>query len=431
MKPAFAVFLCIQALALGLWTGIARGQEYTLPDLYKIALERAERVRFTEENLRLSQDEKKKAVAAVIPDITAFGNYTQYSSSESSGGFVIQSQDTQAYGVRLYQSYSLSGKEFRDISIAGKNVSRTSYDIASFKKDYLFSVATAYYDLLKNAKLVDIARANVDRLAKQRDAANVRLRVGEVTKTAVLRAEAELSGARSDLVKAENTLKFSKANLARIAGLEGDFSVKEPAEMEDGIEDYSLPALKETAFNQRPELKSLAIQKEMAAEKVRSTEGQYWPSVSFQGLYQRNTASPETVFFLDKNVFAGAALNFTIFEGGLRKAQVNEAKTQERQQALLYDDMRRQVSLDVENAYLNYLTQKGIYDALRDELAYASDNFNAVSKQFTYGLATSLDVMDANTLLVTAERQLAEAGYDYHLSILGMKRATGTLPQVR
>ena len=44
---------------------------------------------------------------------------------------------------------------------------------------------------------------NVGRLTKHRDAASVRLKVGEVTKTALLRAEAELSGAQSEEIKAK------------------------------------------------------------------------------------------------------------------------------------------------------------------------------------------------------------------------------------
>jgi outer membrane protein len=69
----------------------------------------------------------------------------------------------------------------------------------------------------------------------------------------------------------------------------------------------------------------------------------------------------------------------------------------------------------------------GVLENLKAELRYARDNYDAVSKQFEFGLANSLDVMDANNLLVTSERQLANAQYDYELAILQLRRATGTL----
>lgn len=66
----------------------------------------------------------------------------------------------------------------------------------------------------------------------------------------------------------------------------------------------------------------------------------------------------------------------------------------------------------------NYCPRFKILKSLEDQLTFARDNYNATSKQFEFGLANSIDVVDANTLLVTSERQLAD---------LRLKRATGTL----
>jgi outer membrane protein len=65
--------------------------------------------------------------------------------------------------------------------------------------------------------------------------------------------------------------------------------------------------------------------------------------------------------------------------------------------------------------------------SLEDEVTFARDNHNSISRQYEFGLANSIDVIDANTLLLTAERQLSDARYNYQLSILRLDRATGTL----
>jgi outer membrane protein len=120
------------------------------------------------------------------------------------------------------------------------------------------------------------------------------------------------------------------------------------------------------------------------------------------------------------------SLNFPFFEGGLRRAEVKEARAKERQSALIYEDYKKSIGIEVQSAYLDLVTQKGIIKFLEDQVVYARDNYNAVAKQFEFGLAQSLDVMDANTLLVTSERNLAEAGYNYQAAIIKMKKATGT-----
>ncbi len=60
-------------------------------------------------------------------------------------------------------------------------------------------LSVAYYDTLSDDKLSQIAQTNVKRVKKYRDAAATRLKVGEITKTVLLRVEAELrSSIRTD-----------------------------------------------------------------------------------------------------------------------------------------------------------------------------------------------------------------------------------------
>jgi outer membrane protein len=160
---------------------------------------------------------------------------------------------------------------------------------------------------------------------------------------------------------------------------------------------------------------------------VKYAKGAFWPSLSASGVYSSADQSPATQTLVRDSTYGLLSLNFPFFEGGLRRADVREARARERQSALAYEDFKKSVGIEVASAYLDLVTQKGTLKYLEDQVVYARDNFNAVAKQFEFGLAQSLDVMDANTLLVTAERNLSEAVYNYQVAILKMKKATGTL----
>ncbi|MBI5027204.1 MAG: TolC family protein [Nitrospirae bacterium] len=416
-------------------------EEYSLDDLYRIALERAERIKLSEEDLYIAERGKDKAVSALLPKLSAFGNYTKYSEDKrSSTGSVIQPDDSTSWGLRLDQSLSISGRELTAFKISKGNIEKNRYDLYAVREAYLFNVASAYYDVLRAKKAVDIAKANVERLTKHRDAAAIRLKVGEVTKTALLRAEAELSGAQSELIRAENNLKLAKAILARVVGIEGEYDVRESLQSSVGSPqsfDFSFltadcrlstgDCFKQTAFKERAEVRSGEIQKRIAEDQVRYTKGAYWPTLSIEGVYSRKDEEPASAFLNKESIYGGLRLNFPFFEGGLRKAEVREAEAKQRQSELLYEDLKKTISIEVDNAYLDLTTQKGILKSLEDQLAFARDNYNAISKQFEFGLANSIDVMDANTLLVTAERQFSDAMYNYQLSILRLQRTTGTL----
>lgn len=402
-------------------------EEYSLNDLYRIALEHSERIKISEEDLYIVSRDKDKAEAALIPDLSAFVNYTRYTEDKlSSTGLVIQPDNSESWGLRLEQSFSLSGREFTAFRVSKDNIEKSGYVLYSVKESYLFNLSSAYFDVLRAEKSVEIAKANVDRLTKHRDAARTRLKVGEVTKTALLRAEAELSGRQSELVRTENGLALSKAVLVKIAGISKDFTLKEEQLKEpEGI--LSLDALQEEALAERAELKGAELQKRIAGEEFKYAKGAYWPSLSIEGVYSRKDEDPASVFLNKESIYGGLKLNFPFYEGGMKKAETRKAEAKERQAKLIYEDLKKRINIEVEGAYLDLKTQGRSIKYLEDQLAFAGDNYNAVSKQFQYGLTDSIDVMDANTLLVSAERELANAGFNYRLAVLKLRLATGTL----
>lgn len=423
-RSASILMGCIAVVVFGLFAGAAKAEEYTLNDLYRIALERSERILISSEDLYITEKDKDRALAVLLPKLSAFGSYTQYSEAKRTFGQILQPDNSTAWGMRLDHSFSVSGRELTAYGIAKDNIRKGRHDLDAVREDYIFQVSGAYYDLLRAKKALDISRANVERLQKHRDAAGIRLKVGEVTKTDLLRAEAELSGARSELIRAENTWKFSKALLARTAEIEGEYEIRESAPSEPG--DSPLQVLKETAFAERAELKSSDIQRTVAADQVSYTRGAYWPTLAIQGVYNKTEDSPTDFFRVKERIFGTVSLNFPFFEGGLRKAEVRQAEARERQAQLIYDDQRKTVGIQVENAYLDFQTQKGVLKSLTDQLEFARDNYNSVSRQYEFGLANSIDVIDANTLLLTSERQLTDAQYAYQLSIVRLQRTTGT-----
>lgn len=443
MKKSAVIFLIILRLAPFAFAetgGIPALEEnipaeYALDDLWRTGLSRSEQVKISEEDIFIAERNRDKALAALLPAATAFGQHTRYSEKKttgaSAGGVAIQPESSSAWGLRLSQSISLGGREITAFGISKKAVDYSAYDLRSVREEYILRIAGSYYDVLKARKGVDIAGANVARLQKYRDEADMRLKVGEVTKTAVLRADAELSGARSDLIRAENILNLAKTVLARIAGIEGNFEVAEPAPGGAGHQDIEISGgvdvLKQTAFSERPEIKSAAIRKNIAGDRVTFARAAYWPNLSLEGTYLRRDENPSSSFFNDESVYALFRIDFPLFEGGLRRAEARESEARRRQADLAYDNLRKTISVEVEDAYFDVQTQAGILRSLGDQLRFARDNYDAVTRQFAFGLASSIDVIDANTLLVDSERQSAMALYDYQFAVLRLKRATGTL----
>ncbi len=418
---ARAILIC---LILLVGSAASNAAEYTLEDLFRIGMQKSEKVKISGENVEIADSGKYKALSVLLPRATAFGTYTNYTDEKRNASGSITQPDAQSvWGARIDETLSLSGREFRSYSIARDGVEKSRFDNRSFQEEYLLSLSISYFEFLKARKGLEIANSNVERLTKYRDAARTRLKAGEITKTTVLRAEGELSGALSDQIKARNAYESARVFLARFVGIERDFQIREIPVTERDAAD--LEALKEKALKNRPDVKSSEMQVRMTEKQIDVTRGAYWPSLNVAGVYTSTEQSPETASYNKESVYGAVTLNFPLFEGGLRRAEVRESESRYRQAEFQYRDFVKSVNVEVENTYLDLIAQKGIYKSAQDQLAYAEDNIRAVAKQFEFGLASSLDVIDANNLLISAQKLMADATYNYQFFILRMQRVTG------
>jgi len=420
------VMILLAAFLMNAPAGFA--QEYSLRDLYAEAVKNSEKIKYAEENLYIAQMGRMKAWAVLLPRLTAFGAYNRYSESIFTvSGAVLQPNEGGNWGVRADESFSLSIRELDALKISGQLVVKSEFDLENTKSDFILSVATAYYDTLKARKALEIAAANVERLTQYRYFVEKRLKVGEVTRTALLRADGELSGAQSDYLRATNTFQLARAALVRVTGIEENFRLKEEAPDFSGVDPFE--RLRQTAFQMRPDLKSSDMQIQVAERQVKYARGAFWPYVGFYAIYNGADQNPAAVNLVRESLLAGVALTFPFFEGGLRVAELKEARAKERQSRLAFDDLKKNVEIELRGAWLDLETQRGTLKFLEDQLVFAHDNYNAVLRQYQNGLATSLDVMDANTLLLSSERNTVEALYGYQLAHLRVRKASGTLLQ--
>ncbi|MBF0120554.1 MAG: TolC family protein [Desulfobacterales bacterium] len=406
---------------------------YKLKDIYKIALSKSEIIKISQEDLYLAKNDKEKAKSVLIPRFSSFANYTKYSEKKSvitsiSGTPISLETITQpswaySWGFRIEQSFTLNAKELTALNMASDNIKKSEYDLDTVKEEYIFSIASSAYDVLKASKALEIAEANVSRIQKHKNAVSIRMKLEEAPKTAMYRADAELSKANSELIQAKNGKKLAMAVLEQMLGLPERYKIDDSDFDDKSFKIDVLDTLKKEAIQNRYEFKSLNMQKEILNKQIKFNKGAYWPTVSLEGLYLNNDNDASTNS--NDSLSLGLKLTFLMFEGGLRRAQINEVLSRQKQLELYYEKILKQISLEVEKAYLEILTQQSILDSLKEQQKFSNANYDAVTKQFKEGLSDSIDVIDANTLLVTSEKQLSDASSGYKFAILKLKRAIG------
>lgn len=416
------------------------GASYSLDDLYILALDQSETIKIANEEVFIAEKDKSRALSVLVPSITAFGNYSRSGTDQTTDPDVTGetfdiTSDTTGWGVRFDQSFTLNGKELIALKISNANIDKSREDLTTVRETYFLRIAEAYYNVLRTQKGVEIARANVKRLEKHRESVSTRLKLDDVTKTDLYRAESELSDAQAKLIEDENRYSLSRSALKYLVNIPDDFVLKLPDTEETGGNLMDIESLKKDGLRMRPEIKSAEISQSVAEKSVRLKKGDRWPVLSIEGQYSKTSSSNDgtmggTSLEYDQDVsgyMLGAKLTFTLFDGGLRNAEIKQSYARERQAKLSVDETRKKIVLEIQDAFLSVSTQKSRLKSLEDKLKFSRQNYTAVSELFKHGLSNSVDMMDANTLLVSSERELSDAEFGYKLSLLFLKRATGTL----
>jgi outer membrane protein len=168
------------------------------------------------------------------------------------------------------------------------------------------------------------------------------------------------------------------------------------------------------------------IDKGIAEEYVEIVRGGHYPQFYAVAGIQYQDSQP-AVFTDATSYYGGLRLEIPIFEGGLMKAEVSEARSKVRQAELSSDFLRQTIESDVQEASVNLGTATSVLDTARLQLEYAKGNFDAIEGLFTEGLLASLSLIDAEQALTTAEREVMNTTYDRQVAILRLKKSIGTL----
>lgn len=406
----------------------AADRVYTIQDAYDAALKENETVKLSEESVLQAESRVDQAGTYLFPRLTANGAYTRFNEvlPPGGGGFIFQPLDQMNASLILTQPLYTGGRTLAALRAARTMHESSRSDLSSTRQAIILGVAETYYAVLKAQKLVEVSKNALERMERhkqvtEREASTRRTKANI---SSLLRANTLVNQARITVVRAEDGLKIARQRLSLLTKLPEDLAVSEPAEL--AVPGGKLDSMRETALRNRDDYASSQMNRDVAKEFITITEGAHHPQMFAEGGMTYQRSHPETG--LDATVYyAGVRLMVPIFEGGLMKAEVAEAKSKERQAELSSALLKRQIESEVNEAYINYQTIRSVFDTAKLQLEDARKNFDTVEGLFSEGLVASLALIDAEQALSSAENELVSATWDRQVAILRIEKSLGLL----
>jgi TolC family type I secretion outer membrane protein len=409
----------------------------TLPDCLDLALRQNPTILKSREEIRRTHGVIVEARSEAIPQVNASGQYQRIDKNAidsfpgGSGVFKNQEQPWTAQ-IEVSQLVYAGGRVFAAVRAAKLVDQIAALGFQKAVADTILSVRTDFYQILLNKAQVEVREQSVKLLEQQLHDAQSRFDVGAVPRFNVLRAEVELANAKPPLIRAQNDLRLSKESLVKLLAIDSKSQTNDftPINFEGQLvyehRAWELSTALQQALNRRPELLQAERQIGVAKANVQVASSGYKPEASvFANYGWRNSMFTNRLDELRDGWTIGATMNWALFDGMLTHGKVTQARAQLQEANLDYADTRRQVELEVRQAYSDYLQTLELIEAQKKTVEEAEESLRLAEARFRAGTGTQLDVLSAQTALTDARSNEVQALHDYNVALATLERATG------
>jgi outer membrane protein TolC len=343
------------------------------------------------------------SVGFSIPSVVGPYNYSSLQGSLNQSIFDLAARRNWRAAQETERASQLSAKDARELVVLAVGGS------------YLQTVATAAQVASQRAQVANAAAINRQ--------AEVRKEAGTNARIDVTRSSVELQTEEQRLSTLEAELRKQKIGLARLIGLPQDreLVLADPL----ALQTTPLPDVNQTiqlGWQHRSDLKALGAGVRAAELALSATRAEYLPSASVSGNYGVIGPNPSTTH----GVFTvTGGVNIPIWQGGRVKGDILQAEATLDQRRAELADARGKVEQEVRTALIDLEAAQGQVRLAQSSRDLANDTLGQARDRFGAGVATTLEVVQAQQQVASAESDAISSLFSYQLAKLALARAMG------
>jgi len=387
---------------------------------------------------RAARAERIQALSALLPNIAASASDTVTQVNLAAYGFQFKLPANSDFSIPSvvgpfnYSSLqgTLSQSIYDPVALrnwkASKETQRASQLSAKDARELVvLAVGGTYLQTVAAAARLESQRAQVDNAQAIYRQAEVRKTAGTNARIDVTRSLVELQTERQRLSSLDADLRKQKIALARLTGLplDREMALADPLSFtESPVPDVG--ASVELAYRQRRDLRASEAQVRAAEIALSAAHAERLPSASINGNYGvlgPNPASTHGVFTVTGTV------NLPIWQGGRTKGDIQQAEAAFDQRKAELADQRGKVEQDVRNALIEFETAAGQVRVAESNRGLANDTLSQARDRFSAGVSTTLEVVQAQQQVASAESDYISSLFSFNLAKLSLARATGEI----
>lgn len=370
---------------------------------------------------------QQQAYSLIKPSLVASGGYATTSRSD----IPFDRSPSQTWSGDVSMRLSLfNASAFPAVRAAARQVMAQSLESRELNRTVAFAVARGFIGVIAAERQRDAAIRR--RTVATRIVADARARAdaGIASENDATRARLELANAELAVTNAEQAAQQNRLSLAELIGTPADARLAEPPSAE--IPARELSGLVPLANARREDLEALRLRADVEFKLAQQARYEGIPTVGVLGSFgdSRNVHGPVTAFRQFRDPAWTVALNaeWVLYDGGRRAGRSGVATANAREILAQYENAKSMLRRDLGIALVALSAAEAGIAQGTIRLEVAGTNAREVEARSAQGLATALEVADANASAFEAEADLARRKLDLESARFELRRLVGFWP---
>ncbi|SHI73048.1 TolC family protein [Fibrobacter sp. UWP2] len=313
-------------------------------------------------------------------------------------------------GLKIYSAY--------DAAKENVNARKAEFDMA--QNSILLDVATKYFTLRLAEELSVMRETTKKNLAEHLERSKKLEAGGQISKAERLRAEVALAEAENAYEDALRDQSLARMALASLLHTDTSLTATTPVEAPENVR--SMEDFKEIAKEKHPGLRQLRTERKRSQAAIGAARADYFPTIALFGYKELYT---KDLTILEPEWAIGAKAQWDLFKGGETRSKVSNAKALDRSLSSMEEQTLDNIDLLVEKRWRELEHAKGRLASLVKTRELADEALRSQTRAYEAGLATGLDVVDAELALSRLQVADLKAHFDAVIAWLGLLEAAG------
>jgi outer membrane protein TolC len=319
-------------------------------------------------------------------------------------------------GLKIYSAY--------DAAKENVNARKAEFDMA--QNAVLMDVATKYFTLRLAEELTVMRETTMKNLEGHLERSKKLEEGGQISKAERLRAEVALAEAQNAYEDALRDQSLARMALASLLRTDTSITATTPVEAPELIR--SMEEFKQLAREKHPGLRQLRTERKRSHDAVSAARADWFPTIALFG-YRELYTKDLTILEPEWAVGAKAQWDLPFLGGAESRAKVSSAKAMERSLASKEEQTLDNINLLVEKRWRELEHAKGRLASLEKTRELADEALRSQTRAYEAGLATGLDVVDAELALARLQVGDLKAHFDAVVAWLGLLEASGDVAE--